>query len=238
MNNLIFICLISSFLAFPVLSSAETVVPDFRQYKDIKKKKTAFFAFLLPYIKQSNLEIQKKRADLLQIAPSELDKQQKSLIAMARYYRVDYKNQSLARVHSDLLKKIDVIPPSLALAQAANESAWGTSRFAREASNYFGQWCLSKGCGLVPRQRQVGKVHEVRKFNSAYESVKSYIHHLNAQPSYTMLREIRYQKGLLNQSVSGLDLVVGLEKYSARKQAYITELAKMIRVNKLAQYDL
>ena len=69
-----------------------------------------------------------------------------------------------------LLNRVDVIPPSLALAQGANESAWGTSRFSKEGNNYFGQWCFKLGCGLVPRQRDSGAQHEVAKFDSPRQS--------------------------------------------------------------------
>ena len=238
MKKLIFVSLIMGFLSFPMLVLSEDNVPDFRQFKDIKQKKMAFFEFMLPHIQKANADIKKTRAFLKGLSPRELIEQKSQLISLARYYRVPYKDQSLPALRKKLLNKVDVIPVSLALAQAANESAWGTSRFARKASNYFGQWCLIKGCGLVPARRKSGETHEVRKFDSAYESVKSYMHHLNAQPLYKKMREIRLQQKLKHQRVKGLDLVEGLEFYSARKFDYIKELSSMIRINQLDKYDL
>ncbi len=237
MKNIIFVCLMAGTLPLPSVVLASTKVPDFSQYKDVNQKKTAFFEFMLPYIKKSNAEIKKSRNFLQALSPNELSKQQSRLMAMAEKYRVSHKDKTLLEIKKALLKKVDVIPPSLALAQAANESAWGTSRFARNASNFYGQWCFTKGCGLVPRQRTSGKGHEVRKFDSAYISVKSYIHNLNSHPAYAQLREIRYKKRQQKQRATGLELVVGLEKYSQRKHAYVKELSSMIRYNKLSRYD-
>ena len=237
MKNIIFVCLMASILPLPSIVLAGTKVPDFNQYKDVKQKKIAFFEFMLPHIKKSNAEIKKTRNFLQALSANELSKQQSRLIALAEKYRVSHQDKTLVEVKRALLKKVDVIPASLALAQAANESAWGTSRFARKASNFYGQWCFTEGCGLVPSQRAAGKGHEVRKFDSAYVSVKSYIHNLNTHPAYAQLREIRYKKKQKKQSATGLELVVGLEKYSERKHAYVKELSSMIRFNKLSRYD-
>ncbi|MGM0542224.1 MAG: glucosaminidase domain-containing protein [Pseudomonadota bacterium] len=237
MKNIIFVCLMVGILPLPSMALASAKVPDFSQYKDVNQKKTAFFEFMLPHIEKSNAEVIKTRNFLEALSSNELSKQQSRLIALAETYRVSHKDKALLEVKRALLKKVDVIPPSLALAQAANESGWGTSRFARKASNFYGQWCFTKGCGLVPSQRTTGKSHEVRKFDSAYASVKGYIHNLNTQPAYAQLREIRYQKRQEQQRATGLDLVVGLLKYSERKQEYVKELSSMIRYNNLSRYD-
>ncbi len=236
MKNIIFVSLMVAML-LPSTVLAEPKTPDFSKYKDVKQKKSAFFEFMLPHIQKSNAEIKKTRDFLQALSRSELSKQKPRLIALAKKYRVSHQDKTLAEVKRALLKKVDVIPPSLALAQAANESAWGTSRFAKKASNFYGQWCFTKGCGLVPSQRGSGKGHEVRKFDSAYASVQGYIHNLNTQPAYAQLREIRYNKRLKKQRVKGLDLVVGLLRYSERKHEYVKELSSMIRFNKLSRYD-
>ncbi len=237
MKKIICRSILSTSLSLPSVVLAGKNVPDFSQYKDVKQKKTAFFKFMLPHIKKANSEITTTRHFLKALSPSELNKQKPRLMALAKEYRVTHKGKTLSQVKKALLKKVDVIPPSLALAQAANESAWGTSRFARKGSNFYGQWCFTKGCGLVPSQRTSGKGHEVRKFNSAYDSVKGYIHNLNTQPSYAKLRDIRYKKRQKKQRATGLELVVGLEKYSERKHEYVKELSSMIRYNKLGRYD-
>lgn len=138
---------------------------------------------------------------------------------------------------NELLKRINTVPSSLALAQSANESAWGTSRFAQEGNNYFGQWCFQPGCGLVPKSRTAGKTHEVEKFSSAADSVKAYIDNLNRNSAYEKLRSLRAQRAEKNGSFSGTELAPGLLKYSERGKEYVLEIQSMIRINKLEQYD-
>ena len=136
-----------------------------------------------------------------------------------------------------LRHKLDVIPPSLILAQAANESAWGTSRFATKGNNLFGQWCFSKGCGLVPRGRAEGASHEVAKFSSPYRSVRAYIQNLNRHPTYQLLRDVRLEDRRDNAPLSGLELAEGLLGYSERGEEYIEEIRAMIHYNNLEFYD-
>jgi Bax protein len=130
-----------------------------------------------------------------------------------------------------------MIPASLALAQAANESAWGTSRFAQDGNNFFGQWCYSDGCGIIPSRRRQGDIHEVRRFDTVKDSVQAYIHNLNTFPSYQMLRRIRQQLRQQNRNLDGASLADGLESYSERGLDYIEELQTMIYSNNLLARD-
>jgi Bax protein len=141
------------------------------------------------------------------------------------------------RAWDDLLRRVDAIPASLALAQSANESAWGTSRFAKDGSNFFGQWCYDAGCGLVPSKRNAGASHEVAVFDSPEESVASYLLNLNTNRAYTELRSIRASLRARNKEISGEALAAGLRKYSERGDAYVKELRSMIRYDDLGQYD-
>ena len=136
-----------------------------------------------------------------------------------------------------LARRLDAIPPSLILAQAANESAWGTSRFARSGNNLFGQWCFSQGCGLVPENRVAGASHEVASFQSPYQSVRSYIQNLNRHPAYQTLRNTREQIRRRGSNVTGHALAQGLISYSERGAEYVEEIRSMIRYNNLAFYD-
>ena len=124
-----------------------------------------------------------------------------------------------------------------ALAQAANESAWGTSRFATKGNNLFGQWCFSKGCGLVPRGRVEGASHEVAKFSSPFRSVRAYIQNLNRHPTYQELRDIRQEDRRGKDPLSGVDMAAGLLGYSERGQEYVDEIRAMIHYNNLTFYD-
>jgi Bax protein len=136
-----------------------------------------------------------------------------------------------------LLRRINIIPSSLVLAQAANESAWGTSRFAIEANNYFGQWCYREGCGLVPTERDEGLSHEVKNFNSVVDSVKSYLHMLNSGKAYALLRNLRQQRLEEEKPLTGYELAAGLAKYSERGTAYVASIRSLIVANHLQHYS-
>lgn len=213
--------------------------PQFKEFAAGPPRKNAFFKFMVPLIHQANQQVMKKRAHLKTlIAAHTLSKKDQAwLKEEGDLYGLENLDPNKAADLKALLVRIDVVPTSLALAQGANESAWGTSRFARQANNYFGQWCFSKGCGLVPKQRTKGAIHEVRAFDHPYFSVKSYIHNLNSHRTYAQLRKIRAQLRQKNQPLTGLKMTEGLVNYSARKHEYVKELKSMIRYNKLTQYN-
>lgn len=227
----------------PKKSKTDTIKrnkPDFAAFKEVKQKKAAFFGYLLPMVQKVNASITEERSRILAIQQKQtedLPLTEDVLIMLCDRYEAKCDKGSTQKSIANLLLHVDAIPPSLALAQAANESAWGTSRFARKANNYYGQWCFTKGCGLVPNQRNAGSHHEVRKFDSALGSVKSYIHNLNTHRAYKNLRAIRAQQREVNQTVTGDALAVGLMSYSERGKHYVDEIRAMIRHNKLAQYD-
>ena len=123
------------------------------------------------------------------------------------------------------------------MAQAANESAWGTSRFAREGKNFFGQWCYTEGCGIIPARRLAGASHEVRRFDSVFDSVEAYIMNLNTFPNYQQLRDIRQQVRQSGRTIDGISLSEGLDSYSSRGDEYIFELQSMIYSNNLLTLD-
>ena len=139
----------------PKTQAIDNVMPNFGAISDVKTKKRQFFSFLLPMIRDSNREILSHRELLLEIR--DLVKNEAPLTdsirhfvgELSRHYKVNLDNDLLAQIH-ELLLKVDVVPESLVLAQAANESGWGTSRFAQEANNLFGIWCFTPGCGLTP----------------------------------------------------------------------------------------
>lgn len=214
--------------------------PDFTEYKAGPPRKKAFFGYFLRLIETKNEAILKNRLSLLGWYKS-LSKlshnESRRVSSLAAYYRINDFDITSDQHWKTLLKRVNTIPPSLALAQAANESAWGTSRFAREGNNFYGQWCFEKGCGLIPKRRDDKKTHEVAVFKSPEESVEKYIHNLNSHRAYSALREIRNKLNIANKLVTGIDLSAGLAKYSERGQEYISELQSMIRFNKLIQYD-
>lgn len=210
-------------------------VPDFAAISDIQTRKIEFFSYLLPAINEQNELILEQRAhleylrDKYQGGEPLSDIEQLWLDDLATHYRVTAENEDDR--FAILLRRVDIIPDTLVLIQAANESGWGTSRFALDARNFFGQWCWTEGCGLVPHSRREGQIHEVREFNSATESVRSYIRNLNTHDAYQDLRQIRAELRQNNMSITAQPLTHGLMSYSERGEDYIVELNQMIRVN-------
>lgn len=219
-----------------IYASMEKESVDFSSYPAGKERKEAFVGYFLPIIHQENKDILKLRERLNIVSKSNdlSGSEQRWLAGMAKTYKIKPDDPALI---SKLLTRVDIIPPSLAIAQGANESAWGTSRFATQGNNYFGEWCFKAGCGIVPKQRTKGATHEVRVFDSASESVAGYIQNLNSNNAYRDLRSIRTDLRQDGKEITGPRLADGLLKYSERGQEYVGDLKAMIRKNQLAQLD-
>ncbi|MGF2733431.1 glucosaminidase domain-containing protein [Marinobacter sp. DUT-1] len=217
---------------------ADDRLPDFSSYRDTTEKKAAFFSFLYPRIVLANSRILLERSYLLRLEQkTELTGTEKQWLGeQAERLKIEAATGSPEQFKL-LKKRLDVIPPSLVLAQAANESAWGTSRFARQGNNLFGQWCFTKGCGLVPKSRVEGASHEVAKFASPYRSVRAYIQNLNRHETYQTLRDVRMQDRRAESPLSGLEMAEGLLGYSERGEEYVKEIRALIHYNNLGFYD-
>ena len=226
-------------------SEAETpkVNKPFESATAIKHKKQAFFNFLIVHVLAENMALLQQRQQLISLKKAfdnnsalSLDEQLDFDQLLARF-KLSADRYSIDALFAELLFRVDIIPTSLALVQSANESAWGTSRFAREGNNYFGQWCFKKGCGLVPSLRPDGEIYEVAQFDSVRASVSSYFRNINTHAAYRQLREMRAQLRIENKVVSGSLLANGLASYSERGEEYVNELKAMIRVNDLSKWD-
>jgi len=206
-------------------------------------KKQAFIASLLPHIKRENKRLTRLKNKIASIFDKldrnmTLDSSERQQIAKLRMkYRVKGDLLKDTSSRDELLRKIDIIPLSLALAQAANESAWGQSRFAREANNLFGIWTYDEDKGLKPLKREEGKTHLVRIFDDIGESVRYYMNTLNSHPAYVEMRKIRQRLRVSGEGIDGHELAAGLEKYSARGEEYIDLIQSMIRQNEWARLD-
>jgi len=215
-------------------------LPDFGGYSDVKQKKTAFFDYMLPLVSAANQSIMEQRAELEEMA-TDADQlsffQQRNLLQLAESYRVDTQTLNNQQVIDQLLLRVAVLPPSLVLAQAAIESAWGTSRFARQGNNLFGQWCYQKGCGLVPLRRSADSRHEVAKFDSVAAAIDAYLHNLNTHRAYKDLRALRAELSTAESSATGHQLAQTLLYYSELRQVYVDEVQAVIRINQLHGYD-
>lgn len=218
---------------------SDLILPDFTTYTQVKEKKQAFFDFVLPLVNEENQRLLGLREKVmeLKILPELLEEQRQWIEELADYYRLPEDMPIDEDLMEKLLRRIDQVPTSLALAQSANESSWGTSRFAVEGNNLFGQWCFKQGCGLVPEGREEGARYEVAAFNDPRHSVERYIHNLNTHTAYHDFRSIRVEMREQDQPLSGQKLAEGLMSYSTRGEEYIEELRAMIRFNQLSEYD-
>lgn len=221
----------------PLPDNINTELPDFTKYEDSETKKKEFFNFLRPIIRKENHRVLKERAYVLarwqefqKGEEPELD-QKERLNELAEKYRVKTDYSDGTSFFRDLLIHVDKIPVDLALIQAAKESAWGTSYFAREGNNLFGQWCFNPGCGLVPRRRPEGATYEVQRFDDVEDSVRTYIRNLNSHPAYKDLRIERYRMRLAGGEPDGHYMAGGLEKYSEIGMEYVKTVRQMIRGN-------
>lgn len=212
--------------------------PDFSAIPDADHRKQSFFQYLVPAVERVNVEVRQRRARLMRLA----DKHERGALTraerrwlgeMAERYRVKA-GSTEARIVA-LERRIDTLPGALVIAQAAIESGWGTSRFAREGNNLFGEWCFTAGCGLVPRQRSADASHEVQWFPSVIHSIRSYMHNLNSHPAYSGVRERRTAARRAGRQPKAVDLAGGLEKYSERGAVYVEEVRTVIRANDLPQ---
>jgi len=196
----LFLSIIILFIVILVVPKTPHVTtPDFRVIENTQEKKKAFFDYLLPYISQANNRIiaLRHKIILLQKKDHISKKERRWFTHVSHEYGLN--SPSVELDFEPLLERVDIIPPSLVLAQAANESAWGTSKFARLANNYFGQWCFTLHCGMVPSRRDSDKQHEVQKFASPFDSVRAYLLNLNTNTHYTLLRSIRSDLRSQNQ---------------------------------------
>ena len=214
---------ISSLVSSASLSSFK---PSFDSIESTVVRKEVFFNYLLPVIHKKNAEIVALRNA---ISNNELNDNQ--LNDLAKKYRVETPSKE------ELLKVIDILPPSLVLAQAANESDWGRSRFAKDFNNYFGIWCFSKGCGVIPKDRDEDATHEVASFNSLEDCIDYYVLNINRSYAYEDLRLMRKKQRENLQPITGTLLAQGLGNYAFPGDEYIESIQTLINFNQLERHD-
>ncbi|HEY5716855.1 MAG TPA: glucosaminidase domain-containing protein, partial [Motiliproteus sp.] len=198
----------------------QATLPDFGSINDVASKKAAFFGFLRPLVEHQNQHMQRLREHILTLEQAFKEQgglhpdDQRWLNDTAELFRVD--SADPAEQLKRLRRKVGRIPTAMVLAQAANESAWGTSRFARQGNNLFGMWCFKPGCGLEPLQRSEGATHEVAAYRSVEEGIYRYLINLNANSSYRDLRGIRQCLRREERPLTGRAMTAGLTGYSER----------------------
>ena len=231
--------ILAIFLLFSTLAFAAGLPSWYYKIKSVSIQKQKFVEIILPLIKRANAKTLKERRFVISFF-DKLEKQgfkamKKDELKKLAKLSKKYKIKNLFDKYEYLLK-IDKVPESLALTQAAIESAWGKSRFAKYANNIFGQWTY-KTKGLVPEFRAEGKTHKVKIFSSLQASVNAYITNLNRNRAYRKFRFQRYQARLLNEMYSGLDAAKTMIRYSQLKEKYVKMISRFMVKNRFLKYD-
>jgi len=212
---------------------ALTLLPtEIKMIENIKKRKEFFIQIVLPLIIQENNNIRLDRKTLFTVInkSNNSDAEKDWLEKKFKQYGVRSRDLSTLKI------RMDVIPVSLAIAQAAKETGWGTSRFAQEGNALFGQWTWS-GEGLKPKDVKEEKSHKVMKFNVLQASVRAYQRNLNTHSSYKNFRKARADLRDLDKPLDSIELSKYLNKYAETGNQYVEVLQKIIMQNKLKDFD-
>jgi Bax protein len=220
---------------------------DLADVVSVAERKQRFVAALLPVVKAESLRIAEQRAWLVKnqrrlIRGTATATLRHGLTKLVREYRLARRFTVPAtgpvppRLVEELLPRIDSLPPSLVLAQAAIESGWGTSRFLREGNNLFGQWVTGETPGLAPAEAKLAD-YRVATYDSVAYSVRSYLRNINTHRAYRQLRRWRADLRAVDAPLDSTILSAGLVRYSQRGEAYVEELLDIIRGNRLDRFD-
>ena len=212
---------------------ALTLLPqEIKMIENTKKRKDFFIQIVLPLILQENNNIKLDRKKLFNI----INKSHNSKIEK-QWLNTKYKQYGVPSKDLSILKiRMDEVPVSLAIAQAAKETGWGTSRFAQEGNALFGQWTWS-GEGLKPKESDKNEGHKVMRFNVLQASVRAYQRNLNTHSSYKNFRKARAELRDRGKPLDSIVLAGYLDKYAETGNQYVDVLRKIIKQNALKDFD-
>ncbi len=205
---------------------------DLDELQSTKLKKETFIKIVLPLIVAENERILADREKLITLAEKKFTTDLEKQWIRQKLLEYKVKKGDLKQ----LLVRVDIIPTSIALAQAAKESGWGTSRFALEGNAIFGQWTWS-GQGIAPLDRESNKNHKILKFPILRASVKAYQNNLNTHKSYSKFREKRVKLRDKKKEIAGLELTETLNNYAQTGVEYTKILNQIIRQNRLTDFE-
>jgi Bax protein len=205
---------------------------------DKDQKKTIFYRALLPIVLAENSRVWNERVFLLQqFGSGKVDLESdagQSVARIAARYRVDGDLNDPA-VRDTLLRRVDVVPVALVLAQAAQESGWGTSRFALESNNLFGIWTWNEDAGSVPMNRPDDATNMVRVYPDIEASVRAYLHNINIGFAYTDFRDLRASMRAAGKPLDAFALAGALDRYSTAGDIYVNNIREMLRSSELGK---
>ena len=205
---------------------------DLNTLGDTKKKRELFIKIILPLILDENKKITEDREKLFKILGKNFNTVGERVWLNRRFKEYKIEDHELAK----LKMRMDNIPVSIALAQAANESGWGTSRFALEGNALFGQWTWSKK-GISPKNKDPDSSHKILQFQILKASVRAYKNNLNTHNAYKEFREVRARLRQDEKQITGLDLTKYLKNYAAIGEKYVAILEDIIKNNSLTDFD-
>ena len=205
---------------------------EIKSIENSKKRKEFFIQIILPLILDENKKIKLERRTLFSILNKNSNSEAERNWLKSKFKQYGVVNRDL----TTLKIRMDIIPVSLATAQAAKETGWGTSRFAQEGNALFGQWTFS-GEGIKPARSDGNDTHKVMKFKILKASVRAYHRNLNTHKSYREFRKVRAIQRDVYGQLNSLELVNYLDKYAATGNEYIKILKKIISQNKLTDFD-
>ncbi|MCX7123880.1 MAG: glucosaminidase domain-containing protein [Gammaproteobacteria bacterium] len=217
--------------------------PNFASIEPLAIRQQIFINFMVPKVQNANDAVLATRERVMGIISEWQNRGSVSgadrywLYTTAYVYQIPHFKITHPKDVEDLLSRIDEVPASLVLAQSGDESAWGASRFATQADNFFGQHCFVAGCGVVPLKRAPGQTYEVQKFRNVQASVTDYIYNLNTNSSYQGFRDLRAKMRSENKPLAGFSLVSKLGNYSILGEGYIIMISNIIISHNLMQYD-
>lgn len=205
---------------------------DLNTLGDTKTKRELFIKIVLPLILHENEKIIDDRKRLFKILGKNFNSPGEKVWLNRRFKEYKIEDKDLA----ELKMRMDIIPVSIAVAQAANESGWGTSRFALEGNALFGQWTWSKK-GISPKNKDPDQSHKILQFQILKASVRAYKNNLNTHNAYKEFREVRAKLRQSGTTITGLALIKYLKRYASIGEKY-TELIEGIMVqNSLTDFD-
>ena len=205
---------------------------DLKTLGDTKKKRELFIRILLPLILDENKKISDDREKLFKILSKDFNTAGERVWLKRRFKEYKIDDQDLGK----LKMRMDIIPVSVAIAQAANESGWGTSRFALEGNALFGQWTWSKK-GILPKDQDPNQTHKVMQFQILKASVRAYKNNLNTHNAYQEFREARAKIRQEGKNITGMELTKYLQNYASIGEKYVEILESIIIKNSLEDFD-
>lgn len=210
----------------------KSIPADIKQVKNIETKKSLFIRLMLPIIIEEQKRLRQQRVITQLLLTDKQSFSRPEIITWFKQTTEEYKinpDLSFEEKKIELLKRLDELPLTLILAQAAIESAWGTSRFAIEGNSLFGQWTFNPNNGITPKSRSKGATHKVKMFDSLQGSVRSYLENINKNNAYKELRETRATMRKNNENLNANKLAEGLIRYSQKGTEYVRIVKKLLR---------